>query len=269
MTKFKQVLTKSKILTKKQSSLVPSSFDIVGDIAIFNDFPKELKAKEKKIAKKLVELHKNIKVVTKKKKIYSGKYRTPKLEILAGEKRKTTIHKESDCQFALDVEKCYFSVRSSTERLRIAKKVKKQEKILVMFSGVAPFPCILSKNSKAEEIHAIELNKTAHKFAKENLRLNKITNIKLYQGDVKRVVPTLKTKFDRILMPLPKDSEDYLDLALKVLKPKGTLHLYIFTNQKDFKEIRNKYKSLFKSVKLVKAGKYAPGTFRICLDLKK
>jgi tRNA G37 N-methylase Trm5 len=70
-------------------------------------------------------------------------------------------------------------------------------------------------------------------------------------------------------MPLPKNAPDYLNLAIKALKTKGTIHLYTFSNERDFKEIRNKYKKQFKSLSLVKAGHYAPGTFRICLDLKK
>ena len=48
MATLKEAL-KSK-LTKKQLALVPSSFDIVGDLAIFSDFPKELIKKEKLIA---------------------------------------------------------------------------------------------------------------------------------------------------------------------------------------------------------------------------
>ena len=47
MTTLKETL-KSK-LTEKQLALVPSSFDIVGNLAIFSDFPKELKNKEKLI----------------------------------------------------------------------------------------------------------------------------------------------------------------------------------------------------------------------------
>ena len=125
MVKLRKILLDSKIVNKKESSLVPSSFDVVGDIAIFNDFPKELRKKEKKIAQKLIESNKNINVVAKKSKKYSGRLRTPKLTHLAGEKRKTTTHVESGCRLSLDVEKCYFSTRSNTERLRIAKKVIK------------------------------------------------------------------------------------------------------------------------------------------------
>ena len=36
----------------------------------------------------------------------------------------------------------------------------------------------------------------AHKYAYENLMLNKITNIKLFKGDVKKILPKIKIKFN-------------------------------------------------------------------------
>ena len=107
------------LLTKKQLSLVPSSFDIVGDLAIFSDFPKELEKKEKLIANTLLGLHKNIRVVLKKSKKYSGKFRTPELKIIIGEKRKETGLMENNVRLKLNPEKTYFSTRLATERKRI------------------------------------------------------------------------------------------------------------------------------------------------------
>ena len=72
MTTLKNALKKQ--LTEKQLALVPSSYDIVGDILIFADFPKELKNKEKLIGNTLLKLHKNLKVICKKTKKYSGKF---------------------------------------------------------------------------------------------------------------------------------------------------------------------------------------------------
>ncbi len=111
MKKLKEML--KEYLAREQLDLVPTSFDVVGDIAIFNDFPEELAKKEKMIANKLMEINRHIKVVAKKTGAYSGRLRTPKIKIIAGEKRKTTVYKESGCIFKLDVEKCYFSARSS------------------------------------------------------------------------------------------------------------------------------------------------------------
>ena len=266
MVNLKEYLSNK--LSEKELSLAPSSFDIVGDIAVFNKFPKELSKKEKLIGNALMQLNKNIKVVVVKSKAYSGKLRLPKLKLIAGEKRKETVHKENGVGLKLNVEKCYFSSRLGTERLRISKLVKKNEKVLVLFSGVAPYICVISKNSKAKEIYGIELNKVAHKYALENIRLNKINNVRLFQGDVKKILPKIKESFDRILMPLPKDSHKYLNMALKKLKPKGIVHIYLFSEEKNFNKLVNKYKKKFKFVKLTKCGAYSPRVYRICLDLR-
>jgi len=253
------------MLRKDDIEKIPKSFDVVGDILIFSDFPKDLKKKEREVGLYMLNKLKNIKVVAKKSKKYSGKFRTRKLKIISGEKRKETLHKESGLWFKLNPEKVYFSVRTGSERLRISNLIKKDESVLVMFSGIAPFPLILSKHSKAKEIYGIEINKQAHKYAEENIRLNKIKNVKVFQGNVKKVLPKLNKKFDRIIMPLPKDSEKYLDLALKYLKPRGKIHLYFFIHESEFSKFKEKYKK-FKPT-LVKAGSPSPGKYRVCLDL--
>ncbi len=260
-------LIKEKVVTKKEALLVPRSFDVVGDIAIFNEFPSALQKKEKKIARCLLQ-EKQINVVAKKSKHYAGRLRTPTITVLAGERRKTTIHNESGCRLAVDVEKCYFSTRSGTERLRLAKLIKNNENVLVMFSGIGALPCVLSKQSKAKAIGGIELNSTAHKYAEKNMQLNKCTNVTLYKGNVTKVVPTLRNKFDHIIMPLPKTAENYLSLAIKKLKPKGTIHLYTFAEEKEFSTLKKHYKEQFKTVKIIKAGTYSPGVYRVCVMLR-
>ena len=71
------------------------SYDIVGDLIIINDVVK------KKEADKLLKTHKNVKVVLSKTKKYSGKFRLPKLKVIAGERRKETIHKENNARLKL------------------------------------------------------------------------------------------------------------------------------------------------------------------------
>ena len=104
-------------LTKKQMGLVPSSFDVVGDIAII-EIPEKLEKKEKIIAKALLDLHKNIKVVCKKAGLHKGIFRRQKLKIIGGQRRKTTEYKENNVRIILHVQDVYFSPRLSTERKR-------------------------------------------------------------------------------------------------------------------------------------------------------
>ena len=87
--RLKDLLKKK--LTEKQLALLPSSYDVVGSILIFSDFPEQLSKKEKVICSEILKNYKQIKSVFKKTKKYSGKYRTPKLKLLAGK----TIRKQN------------------------------------------------------------------------------------------------------------------------------------------------------------------------------
>lgn len=256
-------------LTEKESKFLPKSFDTVGDIAII-EMPGELAKKEKLIAETLMKLHKHIKVVAKKASFYEGEFRTRKLKVIAGERRRETVHKENNILLKLNVETCYFSPRLSTERKRIIDMVKRGETILVMFSGVGPYPISISKNTEAKQIVCIEINPDAHKYAEQNIMLNKLKNVKAYLGDVRKVVPKLNMKFDRIIMPLPKTAEEFLPTALEASKKGTVIHLYDFSHEDDFpgstiNKIRM-YVKRFKILEVVKCGQYSPGKFRVCAD---
>jgi tRNA (guanine37-N1)-methyltransferase len=188
---------------------------------------------------------------------------------------KEAIHKENNVRLKLNVEKVYFSSRLSEERRRISRLVKNNEAILTMFSGAAPYPATISKNTRAREIIGIEINPIAHKYALENLKLNKIRNVKLILGNVKNEVPRLKKKFDRIIMPLPRGAENFLDLAFKVAKKGTIIHLYQFINEEEFeatkqklKNICNKNKINCKILGLVRCGQFSPRVYRVCIDFK-
>jgi len=267
-------LLKSK-LTKKQLVKIPQTQEIVGNIMIL-EIPEELENKEKLIAESYLKLNKHIKTVVKKHEIHSGVFRTRKLKVLAGKRTKTTIHLESGVRIKLNLEKSYFSARLGNERLRIAKQVKKGEEILVMFSGSAPYPLVLAKHSPIKKILGVEINPDAHKFGLENIKLNKMEKkIELVNGDVRKILPKVKKRFDRVLMPLPKTGEEFLDIALPKTKKGGIVHLYAFLNEKDIdseakkvKEICKKLNSKVRVLKKVKCGQHAPYTYRVCFDLK-
>lgn len=248
------------------------SFDVVGSIAIIQLKNEKQKKGMKKFALRLLKKQKNIKSVFIKKKI-KGRLRVPSLKWLAGEKETVTIHKESGCLFKLDIARCYFSPRLGTDRLEIAKKVKKNERVLVMFSGIAPYPIVIAKHSKAKEIYAIELSKEANNYAKENIKLNKIDNIKLIQGDVKKIVPKLNKKFDRIVMARPQLKEDFLECAFLVSKKGTIVHFYDFvkTIEGSIIKINNAAKKANKAVELIdwkKVREIAPYKYHVRIDFK-
>ena len=176
-------------LSPDELGMLRTAFDVVGSIAIA-EIPDELKKKEKIIAEAIMKANKGIKTVLKKSGIHEGTFRTQRLDHVAGEKTKETLHKENGVLLKLDVEQVYFSTRSSTERKRVASMVRPGEDVLVMFSGCAPFVSVISKNSKAGMVYGIELNPVAHDYALENIRLNHLRNAFVLKGDVRKVVPT-------------------------------------------------------------------------------
>jgi len=272
--KLKDILRKK--LSKKELNLVPSSFDVIGHILIFSDFPEELLKKEIIIGNTILKRYKNIKSIYKKTKKISGKYRTPKLKLIAGENNKEAVYKENNVSLKLNVEKVYFSPRLSEERKRITNQIKNNETILVMFSGCGIYPLVIAKNIKTKNIVGIEINPTAHKYALENIKLNKLYDkIKFFLGDVKKEVPKLKLKFDRIIMPLPKGAENFLNLALIKIKRDGIINLYSFAEENKYGDIIkiinkecNKRKKQCKILNIIKCGQFSPRVNRICVDFK-
>ena len=239
-------------------------YDIIGDIAI-------LKKGDKKEARKILKEQRNIKTVLVKVEKVKGRLRTIKTKWLAGEKKKETVYVESGCRIKLNVESCYFSPRLSGERLEIAGKCKKGEKILVLFGGVAPYAIVIAKKSKISKVVSVELGKECCRYARENVKMNKLQNVEIIQGDVRKV--RLEEKFDRIVMPRPQLKETFLSYAFNFVKRGTIIYYYDFGKdiEKILSKIREEVKKARKKVKIFnfkKAGEIAPYKFRWRIDFK-
>ena len=169
----------------------PPAFDVLGNIAIVNFPRKFLQGAKIKFAKKLLKEQKSIKTVLEKIGKVKGRLRKISTKHLAGEKTKEVLYRENGCVFRFNIDTTYFSPRLSNERNEIAEEIKKQENVLVMFAGVAPFSIVIAKNSKCNKVYSNEINREANKYAKLNIGLNKLKDkVELVSGDIKRVANT-------------------------------------------------------------------------------
>ncbi len=269
--KLKKRLAES--FSKRELARLVGAYDVVGDIAIVI-IPEELESQEHAIAQAVLASNSKIKVVAKRAGHYGGEFRTIPLQILAGENRKETEVKEFGIRLLVNPETVYYSVRSGNERKRIASLVAPGESVLVMFSGVAPFPLVIAGHSEARSVVGIEKNPAAHAYAVANLcRNKKQTNIHLYHGDVRAVLPLLATTFDRVIMPLPTRGEEFLSCALQALNADGFLHFYdmqgvgLFAQSIDKinRACAEKNRQVLWSA-ITRCGHPAPRTYRICVD---
>lgn len=245
------------------------SFDVVGDIAVL-EIPPELEKLEKSIAWQVKQMFKNIKVVAKKADITTGTFRIRQIKVLQGEKRTDTVYVESGLRMHVDLNKAYFSPRLGSERLRISKQVGKDENVLVMFAGVGPQALVIAKQNPSSLVWAVELNSDAYDMMKKNIRINYLGDqITPVLGDVRKKVPELKVKFDRIVMILPHEDEQFLPLALSKAKKGAKIHMYAISKEEEFGDLKKRLESEQKvKVKhILKAGEYSPRVFRICVEM--
>ena len=230
--RLKELLSK-KLSANEQKSIF-SSYDLVGDIAIL-DIPIDLKHKQSLIANEILNSNKKIKTIAIKTSATKGKYRIRKIKPIAGKKTTKTICVESGCKFVVDLNKTYYTNRFSQDRLNIASQIKCDENILVLFSGICPYPIVIEKHANPKSIVAIELNPKAHELAIENIKLNKCTKITAINNDVSKVLNKKYNDYaDRILMPHPSASLDFLSYALRSAKHNAIIHLYVFIDSNDW-----------------------------------
>jgi tRNA (guanine37-N1)-methyltransferase len=263
----------SKVLSKEEMELLKTSMDIIGSIAII-EIPYELESREKVIAEEALNASKVVKTVLKKGK-HGGEFRTQDLILLAGVDTKEASYRENGVTLKVDVEKVYFSPRLSNERKRIVQLVKKGEDVLIIGSGAGPYTCVLAKNTGAHKVVGVEVNPEGHKYAEENVKLNKLKNVENYCGDAAEVVPNLKMKFDRIIMPMPHNADEYLEAAINAAKKDATIHFYDFELESEvdkgvekFRKAAEKAKRKFKLVEAVKTGMPGPRKYRYSYDFK-
>lgn len=271
---LKQALTEE--LSDEELEKLTTSFEVVGDIAMI-EIHEDLYDKKNLIGKKLMEINKHISTVLMETSERKGEFRKREYEVIAGDEDTETIHKEHGCRFKLDPTMLYFSEREATERQRIVEKVNEGDRVLDMFAGVGPFSIIIANKVEDVEVLAIELNPDAYNYLDQNVELNKLDDdIITIQGDAKQICPNFKDEFDRVIMHLPKTTGQFLDAATESLKPGGIIHYYSWGEEEnlyqvaeqELNSIANKKDLDYEIIDKRKVLPYAPGKWKICLDVK-
>lgn len=231
-------------LTDDLKDLLPSSYDIVGDIVLIK-IPDELEEYRNEIGEALIRSHKKVKTVLEDKGVI-GDFRVRDVEFVAGDEKTITLYREHGIELVIDVAESYFSPRLATERLRILDKVRKDDVILDMFAGVGPFGILLAKKGGVKRVHCIDINPRAIELLKENIELNGVGDrVKAHLGDAAEVGPSLDA--NRVIMNLPHSARDYIEHALASIRSSGTIHYYEILQRDDIhqrpkdivEEIRN------------------------------
>ncbi len=238
----------------------------IGDILILDN---KFTVQSDTQLKELSDKH-NVKTIMKVDHIYGTK-REPVIKLLYGNDTET-INKENGCLFKLDLKKVMWSKGNNNERIRIAKLVEDNETVIDMFAGIGYFSIPIGVHSNAKQIYSIEINPNSFHYLKENIKLNKISNITPLLGDCINITPDYKA--DRIIMGYVKTTHHYLKVAIDSLNKGGVIHYHETVPEKlmDIRPI-NRIKELagdrqVEFLKLNKVKKYSPGVFHVVCDVR-
>ena len=265
-------------LTPSEVNLLYSSFDVVGDIAVLR-VPDPLLPKKHIIAEALLSSLKNVRTVLMQTTPVEGEFRLRGLEVLAGEPRFETTYKEHGCIYKVNISTVYFTPRLSTERLRVANRVKDGEVVVNMFAGVGPYSILIAKKVKDVKVYSIDNNPEAYRYMQENIKQNKVEHkvVPLF-GDAAEIIRSrLHQAADRVIMPLPEKALSYLDAAYSALKcGRGIIHYYAHTFykrgedplQKTVEEVKGKAAFKFEVEYADVVREVGPRLAQVVLDLR-
>ena len=204
------------------------SYERIGDIVVISELDD---VSEDEAVEAVLEHNPGLDSILLKEENLSGEFRVGGYRKLYGDKTET-VHREHGVELKVDPTEMFFSEREGTERKRIFTTVDKNDEVLVMFAGAAPFPVTIAKHSKAS-VTGVEKNPEAVKYAEENIRRNNVADkVQMIQGDVREICPELG-KFDHVLMPSPTNALEFLGEALNCVKSGGKLVVYSVSDKED------------------------------------
>ena len=203
---------------------LPSSFDLVGDIAIMK-MPDDLIPYAPRLGEALIRTSPNVRAVFMDGGV-KGEFRIRDLTRIAGTGDAEVVHRENGVRLSTDPSKVYFNPRLSAERARVASLVQPGEVIIDMFAGVAPFGCVICRNAEPEVVYSIDLNPECQRFAEQNAKLNRIKNLVPMTGDSTVLIRELPMA-DRIVMNLPQMADAFLPDAYDHVKSTGVIHMHM------------------------------------------
>ncbi|MEM0154495.1 MAG: class I SAM-dependent methyltransferase family protein [Methanothrix sp.] len=224
-----------RILNPEERGELARGYDPFGSIAII-ELSEKLKSKEAEIGRSLIRGSSTVTTVLAKSGPVKGVYRTRSVRYVAGRRTYIANYRENGCSFIFDVRRVFFSPRLSYERSRISKLVKNGENVAVPFAGVGPFAIEIAKSHPMSSVLAIELNPSAYRYMLKNIELNKVSNVKAYKGDFGELAAMHKGFADRIVMPMPKTSLDFIKAACTIAKSSATFHIYSFCHANEVDE---------------------------------
>ncbi len=247
---------------------IPAGFDVIGDIAVVN-IPAEYEDYYSEIVSYIAGKRKNVRTVLNRTASAGSDFRVPGFEVIYGDPRTVTVHRESGFSYMVDLKDSFFNPRLCTERMRVAGMVNGNESVLVPFAGVGPFA--ISPAKRGAKVYAFEMNPAACGWLGKNVELNDVSgSLEIVRGDVHDIPNVFSKEFDRAIVPAPYGFDESLPLSASCVKKGGFIHFYTFKRPSEIEGLSESYeRSGLESISVRRCGNVAKGVARWVFDLRK
>lgn len=157
------------VLPEDLISEIPTGFAQAGHVAHLN-LRDEFKPYGSLIGQVILDKNSKVETVVDKVDTIDTKFRTFKMNVLAGKDDLQVEQSESGCRFRFDFSKVYWNSRLNTEHERLINQFNPRDVVGDVFAGVGPFAVPAGK--KDVLVLANDLNPESFKYLKENIILN-------------------------------------------------------------------------------------------------
>jgi tRNA (guanine37-N1)-methyltransferase len=210
---------------------LPTSFDIVGDIAIIK-IPDLLLDFDAGIGEALLRAHPHLRAIFVDEGV-AGQFRVRRLRRIAGTGGSRTRHKEFGLELDVDPALAYFSPRLANEHDRVASLSRGPERVLDATAGVGPYAVALARRNPQAQVVAIDLNPAAVDLLRSNIQKAKVgKHVEALVGDG-FALAAHTPGWDRVIVNLPHGEFSDLARLLACMKPGGVLHATRVIETKD------------------------------------
>jgi len=214
---------------------IPSSIDLVGDIAVIK-LPDEALPYAELVGEAVVKVAKNVRTVYASGPV-TGEFRVRELRHIYGLRKSKTVMKEYGIQIVVDVLRAYVNPSLSEEHRRVALMVRDGEVVGDIFCGVGPFTLHILTVRNDVRVFAVDKNPEAIKCLIESLRLNESRikgSVISVIGDAGEFSNAVKEGFfSRLIMNLPLRAYEYLPRYVRTLRLGGLMHVYVVASQSE------------------------------------
>jgi tRNA G37 N-methylase Trm5 len=252
---------------------LPSSYSVIGDIAIFHRIDELLSEYKRIIGDFLIEYDPRVTTVIEQIETRT-ELRKPRICYISGEKKTVVVHKEFNTKFKIDLNTITFSPGNKGERGHLINIVKDNEIVCDMFACIGNLSLPIIVNNPTVTVYGIEINKEAYEYLIGNIALNSVEGrYNAILGDNRRVTP--KNVATRVLMGFFDINKKQFENAVEAIKQEGWIH-YHYTSSRGSKfqrkdtivETSELMNFRIEQINTRRIKKFSPRLEHMCADIK-